>query len=262
MIRRVHAIEFVRRVGNGRTQPAFIVCEDDGGIEIELIAKLPGGCFEGVGSLAFEAIGACLAGDLGIVVPEPFFVDISPAWLGSIADQEWVALTNGHPLVGFGSKYYGGGFATWQKPNALSETMIAAVARAAAFDCAIENSDRKSDNPNCLRSGERFLLIDHELCFQTILFRPKPWRAGGLHDFENRNQQIFIDALRGRTVDWSPIITSWQGLSDKMIDDYGTYLPAEWAAAASAVERAQTQIKLARDNIEGLVAEIERVLIC
>ena len=41
---------------------------------------------------------------------------------------------------------------------------------------------------------------------------------------------------------------------------YGTSIPAEWAAADQAVRRALALIRDARDNIDGCLAEVERIL--
>lgn len=261
LIRRVKAIEFTRRTGNGRTSPAFLVAESMNGDELELVAKLPSECMEGARSLAREAICACLAGDLGIRVPEPLYVEMSPLWINSIRDAGWAAMARKGPLVAFGSTYIGGGYSAWQHPRAMSDAMISEVAAALVFDCAIENSDRRAENPNCLHSGEKFYLFDHELCFPPILIgQPKPWAVGGLRDFETPGRQIFADALRKRNVDWAPIIDRWNSLSDAMIDDYGRDLPPEWIGAATAVADARQKIRQARDNIQGLIVEIGRVL--
>lgn len=261
MIRRVRAIEFIRRTDNGRTGPAFLVAEDLDGSQVELIAKLAIGCFEGVRSLACEAISACLAGDLGVAVPEPFYVEMPPLWLGTIRDLDWAGKARQGPLVAFGSTYVGGGYSVWQQPQSMSAGMIAAAAAALIFDCAIENSDRRAENPNCLRSGEEFYLFDHELCFPAMLIgQPKPWAVGGLRDFETPGRQIFVDALRKRTIDWEPIATRWKGLSDDMIDDYGRDLPVEWLGTEGIVVSARQKIRQARDNIDRLIGEIERVL--
>lgn len=261
MIRRVRAIEFQKPTINGRTAPAILVAEAADGSEVELVAKLPSKCMEGARSLAREVICACLANDLGLRVPEPFFVEMSPLWLASIHDRTWAGFAQAGPLVSFGSKHINGGYSAWQQPRAMSDSFIAEMAAALVFDCAIENSDRRPENPNCLQNGEKFYLFDHELCFPPILIgQPKPWMLGGLRDFEVPGRQIFADALRKRNVDWRPIVARWNGLSDAMIDDYGRDLPLEWLGAGGAVNDARAKIRQARDNIDGLVIELGRVL--
>jgi hypothetical protein len=261
MIRRLEAIEFQRRVGNGQSKPAFIVAETDAGDAIELVAKTAGGCMRGVSALAMELISTCLAADLGLRVPEPFFVNMSDTWIRTIPDQEWRELAFVSSTLAFGSRNITGGFIAWQPTRVLSAELASAVAAALAFDAAIENSDRRPENPNCLRREDIFFLIDHELCFPSVLFgQPKPWVIGGLQQFAQAGKQIFVDALRGKEVDWVPVVERWEGLSDAMIDGYGQLLPPEWAGAAPTVASAAIQIKRARDNISALVEEIERVL--
>lgn len=263
VITHVQAVEFVRLTGNGRTEPAILIVEDDDGNEIEVVAKLAAGCFEGVGSLACEAIASCLAADLGLRVPQPYFVHMLPGWVDTLLDTGWAAKVRAAPNVAFASRLISGGFSTWQARTSMSVPLTEMVARALAFDAGTENSDRSPANANCLQRGDEFYLIDHELCFPAhMIGRPKPWFVGGLQDLVGVGKQIFVDALRKKAVDWTPVIDSWNGLSDAMIDGYGQALPAQWVAGKPVVARAEAQIKAARDNIVGLVAEIERVLTC
>lgn len=241
--------------------PAFIVAEDVLGNDAELVAKLPAKCFEGVGSLVSEVIGSVLAADLNLKVPEPTLVYLSEPFLSSVPDGEWQAAARaGCPLV-FGSKQIVGGFHAWPVGSNISTEMVQEVASAFVFDCAIQNSDRRPENPNCLRNAERFFLIDHELCFPTVLIgQPKPWAPGGLAAFKTQGVQIFADALRGKAIDWAPISHQWQGLSDAQIDAYAHAIPPEWQQGQNVLDRALLQIKHARDNITGIIAEAQRIL--
>lgn len=260
-LRKLGAVEFVRRAGNGRTMPAFIVAEDMLGNDFELVAKLPSKCFEGVGSLVAEVLGAILAADLGLCVPEPSFVYLSEGFLDSVPDPDWQAAARaGCPLV-FGSRQIVGGFHTWPVGATVSAEMVSSVAAAFLFDCAVQNSDRRPENPNCLRRADQFYLIDHELCFPSLIIgHPNPWAAGGLANFHPAGVQIFADALRTKAVDWEPIRRQWEGLSDEQIDAYARAIPVEWAQGQGVAQRALRQIKQARDNVAGIIAEAQRIL--
>jgi hypothetical protein len=260
VIRRVRAVEFYQKTIAGRTTPGIIVAEASDGSDVELVLKPAGGCDRGVVGLACEIICAQLAYDLGIKVPEPFYVDMSSQWLNSLLDRAWVARAASGSLVAFGSRFIGGGYVDWLPPLTMSEQMTADVAAALAFDSAIENSDRRGGNVNCIRSGESFYVFDHELCFPQFLLGPKPWAPGGLRAFEAPGVQIFADALRRRNVDWAPVVERWKSLSDGMIDDYGRDLPMEWLGSGAVVTDARLQIRRARDNIEGLIEELRRFL--
>lgn len=231
------------------------------GDPVEVVAKLSARCFEQTGSLAAELIGALLAADLGLAVPEPLYVFLSPQFLAAIEDRAWAADATNGSLLAFGSAQLVGGYSVWNGSAKIPDEMVDAVAAAFIFDCATGNSDRRPDNPNCLRRGNNFYLIDHELCFPPIILgRPPAWNLGGLQDFEQAGRQIFADALRGRVIGWEHIRRRWKSLSDASVDGYGHALPPEWLDGQAVVNRAIRQIKQARDNVDGLIAEAERVL--
>ena len=46
MLNTVLASRFIRRMGNGRTKPCLIECEDDEGRSIEVVVKCSDGCME------------------------------------------------------------------------------------------------------------------------------------------------------------------------------------------------------------------------
>lgn len=66
--------------------------------------------------------------------------------------------------------------------------------------------------------------------------------------------------MRRKAIDFGAIRDAWLALSDAQIVAYGTSIPAEWAAADEAVRRALALIRDARDNIDGCLAEVERIL--
>ena len=107
-------------------------------------------------------------------------------------------------------------------------------------------------------------IIDHELCFSpvTLLGWRPPWQLGALYLMERPGAHIFREPLRGQTIDWEPIKAAWRGLSDADLADYQVVIPPEWATALPAIGKAIDKIRNARDNIDGCVAEVHRVLKC
>lgn len=81
MLTRVTPIEFSRSTTSGRNKPALLVCQKPTGETVELIAKFSASCDEGAVNLAREVVAGCLAGDLGLPIPEPFLVEVSPECL-------------------------------------------------------------------------------------------------------------------------------------------------------------------------------------
>ncbi|MGT2502835.1 HipA family kinase [Bradyrhizobium guangxiense] len=88
MIRRALPIRFSRLAETGRTKPLRAVVETDDGSEHEVVMKISSGIELGVEGLMNEMLGATLAADLGLPVPEPFFVEISPEFCQSMPSGE------------------------------------------------------------------------------------------------------------------------------------------------------------------------------
>jgi hypothetical protein len=263
MIERLAAIQFDKQAGSGRTTPGFIVAEGTSGDEIELIAKLSARCDRGATSLAMELLCACLAGDLGLPIPQPYLVDLSPEWIESIADPVWAEAAQHSIPVAFGSRRAPAGFGQWITGTSMTEPLTSRAAAVLLFDSITDNPDRRRTNPNCLQRGDEIRIIDHELCFGPLLigWQP-PWHIGALHHMTTPGIHIFRDALRGRDIEWATITQSWKDLSDETISDYEAALPMEWAIALPFVQSAVEKIRNARDHIDECAIEVQRVLKC
>ncbi len=260
VIARLLPSEYVRRIGNGKTKPAILVCEQ-ADMSIEVVAKLAAGCEQRETSLAMEIISALLAGDLDIPIPEPFLLELAPEFVDAIPDFGWAEMARDGPNVAFGSRLLPSAYSAWVAGTVPVGNMTATAANILLFDAVIENPDRRASNPNCLVRGEEIRVFDHELAFPPLLIgAPKPWLLGALTFMETSGMHIFRDALRGREIEWQPAIDRWKGLSDTQLDDYEAVLPTEWEPARGAVRTAIDKIKTVRENIEGCVAEVRRVL--
>ena len=262
MLTRVTATEFIRSANNGRTRPVMLVCNDPSGAEIELFAKLSARCEQGVVHLAREAIAACLAGDLGLPIPEPFLVDIPPGWVAAVPDTEIRAAMAASLPVAFGSRLAGRQFATWNQGVTLLPGMVGPALGIFVFDAIIQNDDRREGNANCLVLGEHLRIIDHELAFahRLMIGWQPPWQLGGLQRFMVPGAHIFRDKLRREVLNFDQIRTAWAALSDRRIEGYASCLPSEWALAQADVADAVSLIKDARDHIDGCLNEIRRIL--
>jgi hypothetical protein len=263
MIERLRAIQFDKQAGNGRTEPGFIVAETVAGNEIELIAKLSAKCDRGATSLSIELLCACLAGNLGLPIPQPYVVDLDTQWIDSIVDDHWAAAARASIPVAFGSKRVPTGFGQWVMGTSMVEPLTSTAAAVLLFDAVIDNPDRRQNNPNCLQRGDQLRIIDHELCFGEMIigWRP-PWHVGALQHMATPGVHIFREALRGRDIDWVPIIEPWQKLPDEIISCYEHVIPAEWSAGIPFVHAAIERIRNARDHIVECAIEVQRVLKC
>jgi hypothetical protein len=247
---------------NGRTKPVMLVGTDPSGAEVELFAKLSARCEQGAVHLAHEVIAACLAGDLGLPVPQPFLVDLPAAWVAAVPDADIRAAMAASLPVAFSSRLAGPQFATWNPGITQRPEMVETALGIFVFDAIIQNDDRREGNANCLVLGEHLRIIDHELAFahRLIIGWQPPWQLGGLQRLVNPGAHIFRDKLRRVAPNFDRIRAAWAALSDGRIDGYASALPAEWASAAPDAAAAIRLIKDARDHIDGCLNEIKRVL--
>lgn len=262
MLKRISSIRFDRPTTQGRTGPFFVTCEAEDGAEVEVVAKFSGGCDQGNTNLAREVIAACLAGDLGLPVPEPFLVEASPEWAATIPGAIERDKVQRSSSIAFGSRALTRQLSIWTPGNIISDLLLPVAAAIFVFDGIIQNPDRRSSNPNCLVRGDDVRIFDHELAFShglMIGWQP-PWAIGGLKPMETNGNHIFRTGLKGRSIDYGPIRAAWAGLSDAQIADYERALPAEWADVAGAAASATKLIGDARDNIDAVLKEVKRVL--
>jgi len=259
-----HAIPsaFDRAMGNGRTKPALLVCETQTGEKVDVVAKFSANCDQGVTNLAREVIAACLAGDLGLPIPTPYLLDITPNWAASVTDAAMRANIQRSAPVAFGSSFAGTQFSAWNDGTTLRPAMVPLALATFVFDAIIQNPDRRSSNPNCLVRGDTFRIFDHELAFAhglIVEWKP-PWTPGSLQLLEQPGFHIFRRKLRGKNLDFLSVKESWMRIPDSRIDAYAAAIPPDWTQASADVASAIALIKDARDHIDCCVAEIQRVL--
>ena len=263
MLGRVTASEVIREAQSGRTRPVLMLCEADAGGAVEVFCKLSAGCFDGVTSLAREVVAACLAIDLNLPVPTPYAVEIPSALASVVTDPEISERLGTSSPIGFGSAKVANQFSAWTAGHRVTEFMLPSVVGAFVFDAVIDNADRRPSNPNCLVSGERLHLIDHELAFPSTAGLPgwrPPWQANALSWLDRADGHLFYPELKMRNLDFGPLRQLWSGISDDRLLEYGQTIPPEWETAQPAVEEALDRVRNARDNLDGVIAEIRRVL--
>lgn len=263
MIERATAAELLRQAKNGRTGPLIISCEAPSGDLEELFCKFSAGCDQGVINLAREAIAVCLAGDLGLPVPRPYFVEVSTDFVSTIRDEAIAKKIAASSPLAFGSTRCPNQFSAWATGTPISTALRPLAAASLFFDGIIQNPDRRYGNPNCLVKGDEIRLIDHELAFAhaVILLWQAPWITGGMQNLANGDgKHIFFDGLTKKEVDWGKIKTAWSALSDARLNEYVHAIPAEWATANADVQSAIKLIQDARDNIDGCLEEVRRIL--
>ncbi len=266
MLTTVEAVEFTKPMGSGKTLPSLVLCEKADGTTVELVAKFSGGCDAREASLTREVIAACLAADLKLPIPTPYLVDIPTGWESVVPDTGRQAQIAASCRTAFGSTFVTGQFTLVTPGTVISDEMLGIAAAIFVFDALAQNADRRASNPNCLIRGTEFRIFDHELTFPSMLlgFVP-PWTVGGLKSLENNENHVFRKQMLGRKIDFHPVKSAWQDLSDHRIDQYGQSVPAAWLASKvvadnDVVAKSLATIKAARDHIDACLTEVERVL--
>jgi hypothetical protein len=267
LIKRGSAVRFDRLAEGGRNEPLRVVVEMfDDGSEREVFLKPSGRPEVGFEGMANEVVAACIAGHVGLPVCEPILVELQQEWINSIPQPAIQHMLFNSCPVAFGSTSAGDGWRRWTPDDRVIGDRRATALGIFAFDAFTENADRLVGNPNLLVKGDAIRMIDHELCFRIrllLLPPPRPWQQGNLDRLvrPGADAHVFGTLLKGdRYIDVPALRPAWSSLSDEVLDEYGAWIPEEWAPAAGAVADALTHIRHVRDNIDECLTEVKRAL--
>ena len=144
-----------------------------------------------------------------------------------------------------------------------SERLRRAVSDLTLDKQILKEAAGRPSNPNCLVSGDNFHLVDHELAFPRtagLLNWQPPSRPGALQRLDAVEGHIFASGLKRHRLDFDHIRAVWSAISDERLSEYRDAIPLEWMEALPAVDEALGRVRDARDNFDGVIAEVERVL--
>lgn len=266
MIRIAEIETFHDEAEYGRTRPLRVSVRSDDGERHEAFLKLSARIEVGVEGLSNEVLAACVAGDLGLPIPEPFLVTLSKEWIASVPDLAVRTALAASAGVAFASKAAGRQWQLWRRGDQMTTARQQTALEIFAFDAFIANDDRKfaHNKPNCLVRGDQFRIIDHEaaFCLKLKLFpKVEPWRPLYLASWTQPDDHIFGAKLLGRpALDFPVVKGKWKALSDARLGQFRKALPAEWSASKDAVDLALAHIAKVRDQIEECVDEVKRAL--
>lgn len=268
IIKDANLISIIRKASSGRTGAlqARIMLDDT--TTMDAVIKLSYGEECSIDSLRHEMLSSLLAGDLGLPILEPFFVYISDEFLmGYSEDNNIKARLEKSCRIAFGCKHLGHEITNFDCANyKLREKDIELFLGVFAFDAFIGNFDRYASNPNALINGDgKWFIIDHEMAFgfHRSIVPFKPWSIGGLGDFvqsSSSGKYIFFKFLNNQKLDFYRLKAKWCDISDERIAQYDAILPELWCENREWFERDLQHIKDIRNNIDGCIAELKRVL--
>ncbi len=223
-------------MAKGKTEPLVLSCRpqaDPAGESREFVVKAVGCPEVYPESLYNEAFGCLLAREVfQVTAPEPVLVEIPQELLPLIESSLAYGGRGRVPIVGLGvgSEFLARGQAVPPTLSTLKESELQDAAFIYAFDHAVQNPDRKVNNPNCLSDGARFFAIDFELCFSfTHLIFPmgKPWEVTR-HKLYPSDPHLFGSTLAGTEVDWSPVANAVASISESRLKRLTSCIPSAW----------------------------------
>lgn len=242
---------------SGRTRPLVIECTGDAGERQTLLVKARGLPEVDDLGLYCELLGNLIARELGLDTPQPSLVNLS---------QEFVTNANsflrGSNLkleigLGVGAEYFSKDFSAISAFSPLANEQIESAVRIYAFDLLVQNPDRRRENPNCAVSDKRLIAFDFNLAFSFLLpifgERIESWEVSKLHTI--RQNHLFFNQLRRRTVDWQPFIKSVGSLTEERITEICEAVPPVWGNHTS---RICEHLLLAAEKHQELEFELQR----
>lgn len=258
------AVSFVRRSTSGRSKPPLVFAELPTGELIEVWLKAPN-LHAGISDAApsREWMAAHLAEALGLPCPSPVKVRLSQGFLESLPDQKLADALRSGPVVVYGATDLGPGWRRWTEASSLPRAQHQLQGEAYLFDSIIQNWDRRLANPNILKKGDDFRLLDHEECFGTATgpdedkaVIPLPWKVNGLTNFIAGDYQhpFWRKLKRSKHVDFAAAAQAWKSLPEDTFSLYAIDAPAEWGAACDDIA---SYLSLAVGHIDEVVAAIE-----
>lgn len=251
-------------MAKGQTKPNLIACEDDDGNEVELVVKCSAGCvLLKEKSLAYEAIAAMLAADLGLPIPEPFIVEITDAFCDALELGAPRTQLSSSCRYAFGSRLLPSGFAVWATAGKVPATLSEEAAEIFVFDAIVVNSDRRPINPNCLFNGTDLAIFDHELVFgwDQILFFKDPWTDGGLEAYRGRDFHIFAGPYFEKLpAGLARFTEAWEAIPNTRFHEYKDALPVEWIGDGVFVDKIVAYLQQIKAYIHTIVGNALKVL--
>ena len=229
-------VEYLEHVLEGRTRPLVLRCSQIGvnpnPVRRSLVVKAVGLPEVTRLSLIRELLGNILARELGVYTSTPALVEID----AEVADALNVSLSPKglrlEPGIAVGCTYL--------RPllpvaGDLPEQAAAEVPRLYGFDLAVQNPDRRVENPNCALFENQLFAYDFEMAFSFLMLignTLEPWEVSR-HGIAA--QHLLYPRLRGRNPNWQPLLDALRVLTKERLEELIELLPPTWRAEVAGV---------------------------
>ncbi len=226
---RLTAVQYKQTFTSGHSCPCLLEAETLEGDRFEVVVKLRESIAGGVDGLARELVASRFATRLGLSVPAPYLVEITPEFAQSIVVDE--VRTRFAQNIGwhFGSSLLTGSWHAVPFTRELPHWIFDTAASVFAFDALVRNDDRHLEKSNYLVRSNSIMLIDHERAFPSpgTVTGPLPWEPDGL-SFLARH--VFFPGLKGQLPDFEPLLQVFQAMGPDDFRELISSIPDEWDA--------------------------------
>lgn len=192
---------------------------------MDVYVKFRGGVQEREFGLMSELLCSLLAREIGLTVPAPFVVNLSPEFLAGVPKtaQDLVRRSLG---LNFASESAPPGFSLVPPEPRVPLALQPSAAEVFAFDIIMQNCDRKADNPNLLWDRSRIMLIDHERALGFVREGPAP--SLNSLELDRYYDHVFYPAVSPKDTQFQRFAEALGGLSELRMKELFGKIPKAW----------------------------------
>lgn len=229
-------VEYLEHVLEGRTRPLVLRCAQLGAtqnpVRRSLVVKAVGLPEVTRTSLIRELLGNMLARELGVHTATPALVEIDAEMANALNVSLSAKGLRLEPGTAVGCTYL--------RPllpvaGDLPEPAATEVPRLYGFDLAVQNPDRRVDNPNCALFENQLLAYDFEMAFSFLMLIGSTLEAWEVSRHGIAARHLFLPRLRGKKPNWQPLLDALRALTGERLDALIELLPPTWRGDMTGV---------------------------
>jgi hypothetical protein len=193
-----------------------------------------------------------LARELGVVTPTPAIVEIDADTAAALNVSLAAKGLSINPGIAVGASYLRG---LLPVIGTLPDEASGEAPTLFGFDLAVQNPDRRTDNPNCALHENHLLAYDFEMTFSFLLAvgaTHEPWEVTK-HGLASRH--VMYPRLHRRNPSWATLLAGMRTLDANQLDALISQLPAPWQPDIVAVRTHLLALCGALTEFEGELQE-------
>jgi hypothetical protein len=206
-----------------------------------------------------ELMGSFIAMELGLFVPKPALVNISPDFALMLKGKSNYIVANNSVGLNFGCVFERGYYDILRNQS-LSDSQKNQVNHIFPFDVFVSNADRRIDKPNLLTNGNNIMIIDHELAFGFVfdIFKNiNPWTIRP-QDKDWIQNHFFFPYLKNKFPDFTIFVGKLALLNDSFWEKAFSLIPNEWKTEQLNEIKTYLQTLITRKDV--FLQELQNVL--